>query len=221
MINPLIAPLEAILFISGNPLPMPRLAEILERTSEEIADLLRELQENLKFTGRGIRLVEVADGWQLVSAEECEGYIEKLSLTIKPKISSAMMEVLAITAYRQPITRPEMEQIRGVNCDRVVRQLHDLELIEDQGRKEVVGRPVLYGTTSKFLHTFGLKSIESLPRWEEFKEQEQEEAIAVAEENAELTETSGEVLVDDLQELKQKQDEESSADEGETSESHS
>jgi segregation and condensation protein B len=221
MSNPLIAPLEAILFISGNPLPMPRLAEILERTPEEIADLLRELQENLKFEGRGIRLVEVADGWQLVSAEECEEYIEKLSLTIKPKISSAMMEVLAITAYRQPITRPEMEQIRGVNCDRVVRQLHDLELIEDQGRKEVVGRPVLYGTTSKFLHTFGLKSIESLPRWEEFKEQEQEEPVAVAEESAELTETSGEVSVDDLQELEQKQDEESSADEGETPEGHS
>lgn len=175
--------LEAILFISGDPLPVFRISEVLGLKSDEIELLLESLQLNLIENARGIRLIESAGGWQLVSAEECREDVEKLGLTIKPKISSAMMEVLAIVSYRQPITRQEMEQIRGVDCGWAVKQLQDLELIEDQGRKDVVGRPILYGTTSKFLHTFGLKNIETLPRWEEFQEEEHQENNGEASEN--------------------------------------
>lgn len=178
-----LAALEAILFISGDPLPVFRLAEVLELQGEEIEELLETLQLNLIESARGIRLIESAGGWQLISAEEYKEDVEKLGLTIKPKISSAMMEVLAIVSYRQPITRQEMEQIRGVDCGWAVKQLQDLELIEDQGRKDVVGRPILYGTTHKFLHTFGLKNIETLPRWEEFQEEEHLDNHGEASEN--------------------------------------
>lgn len=178
-----LAALEAILFINGDPLPIFRLSEILELKNEEIELLLESLRVNLMENMRGIRLIESAEGWQLVSAEECKEDIEKLGLTVKPKISPAMMEVLAIVSYRQPITRQEMEQIRGVDCGWAVKHLQDLELIEDQGRKDVVGRPILYGTTSKFLQTFGLKNIETLPRWEEFQEEEHLENAREASEN--------------------------------------
>ena len=165
--------IEALLFVSGEPLSLIRLSEILEYDPEVVLKGLDELQQSLAEEERGVRLAEVSGGWQLVSAEEFESFVGKLSMTVKPKLSSAMVEVLAIISYRQPVTKQEIEQVRGVDCSRAIKQLHELELIEDQGRKEVVGKPILYGTTSKFLHTFGLKNIESLPRWEEFQEEEE------------------------------------------------
>ena len=165
--------IEALLFVSGDPLTLERLSEVLEQPSEKVAKALLELQQNLIDETRGIRLAEVSGGWQLVSAEEFEHFIGKLSATVKPRLSAAMVEVLAIISYRQPVTKQEIEQVRGVDCGRAIKHLHELELIEDQGRKEVVGKPILYGTTGKFLHAFGLKNIESLPRWEEFQEEEE------------------------------------------------
>lgn len=167
-----IAALEAILFVSGDPLSTERIGGVLEIDLQETLVLLKELQGRLEASLGGIRLSEMAGGWQLVSAEEYEHYIERMGTTIQPKISTAMMETLAIISYRQPVTRQEMEKIRGVDCGWAVKQLQELELIEELGRKEVVGRPVLFGTTEKFLRTFGIKELEELPRWEEFQEEE-------------------------------------------------
>lgn len=183
--------LEAVLFMSGNPLSLDRLSEVLEEEKEMVTLALANLQETYETGNRGIRLKEVAGGWQLVTWDQVEDSVKRLGMTIQPKLSPAMMEVLAIIAYRQPVTRQEIEQLRGVNSDRNVKLLHELELVEELGRKEVVGRPILYGTTAKFLHIFGVRNLESLPRWEEFQEEKMEEleAVEVAEELAEqLTE---------------------------------
>ena len=183
--------LEAVLFMSGNPLSLDRLSEVLEEEKEMVTLALANLQATYETGNRGIRLKEVAGGWQLVTWDQVEDSVKRLGMTIQPKLSPAMMEVLAIIAYRQPVTRQEIEQLRGVNSDRNVKLLHELELVEELGRKEVVGRPILYGTTAKFLHIFGVRNLESLPRWEEFQEEKMEElqAVEVAEELAEqLTE---------------------------------
>lgn len=168
-----VAALEAILFISGDPIPLERVGEILEIDLDEALRVLYELKKELDVPQRGIRLAEVAGGWQLVSADEYARDIERMGTTIQPKISTAMMETLAIVSYRQPVTRQEMEKIRGVDCGWSVKQLQELELIEELGRKEVVGRPVLFGTTEKFLRIFGVSKLTELPRWEEFQEEEQ------------------------------------------------
>lgn len=178
-----IAALEALLFVSGAPLSPSRISEILDWPLDEIVVTIKHLKNNLEENNRGIRLIEVAEGWQLVTAEEYSEIIERLGETVQPKVTPGMMESLAIISYRQPVTRQEIEQIRGVNSDRAVKALYELELVEERGRKEVVGRPILYGTTSKFLQLFGLKEIELLPRWEEFQEEEQEKNEGTITEN--------------------------------------
>jgi segregation and condensation protein B len=164
--------LEAVLFVSGDPLSLIKLSEAIGQRLEETERLLFELQKALEEDRRGIRLIEVHGGWQLVSAPEFRTQIESLSIVERPRLSPALMEGLAIIAYRQPVTRQEIEQIRGVGSDHIVRSLLEAQMIEEKGRKEVVGRPVLYGTTDCFLRTFGLKSTDELPRWEEFHEPE-------------------------------------------------
>ena len=166
--------LEAVLFVSGDPLPLVKLSEAVGQNLEETERLLLELQTALEENQRGIRLAEVHGGWQLVSAPEFRTQIESLSIAERPRLSPAMMEGLAIIAYRQPVTRQEIEQVRGVGSDHIVRSLLEAQMIEEKGRKEVVGRPVLYGTTDYFLRTFGLKTADELPRWEEFHEPEPE-----------------------------------------------
>lgn len=156
------AALEALLFAAGDPISKERIAELLDTGIVEVSDLLRQLDKDLK--GRGIVLRETAAGWQLSTRPEYFSVVDKLSSTVNQKLSAAMMETLSIIAFTQPVTRVEIEEIRGVNVDRALAKLIELELIEEVGRKAVLGRPILYGTTENFLQAFGIKSLKELPK---------------------------------------------------------
>ena len=156
------AALEALLFAAGDPISKERIAELMDTGVVEVSNLLRQLDKDLK--NRGIILRETAAGWQLSTRSEYFPIVDKLSSIVNQKISTAMMETLSIIAFMQPVTRAEIEEIRGVNIDRAIAKLTELELIEEVGRKPVLGRPILYGTTENFLQTFGIKSLKDLPK---------------------------------------------------------
>ncbi|NGP43664.1 SMC-Scp complex subunit ScpB [Bacillaceae bacterium SIJ1] len=156
---------EGMLFAAGNEgADRQMLANALECHEEVVAEALACLQERLDEEQRGVQLIEIAGVFQLTTRPEHFSYIERLStIPENSTLSRAALETLAIIAYNQPITRPEIEDIRGVKCERAIQTLVQRELIEDRGRKEGSGRAILYGTTSAFLEHFGLKSIEGLP----------------------------------------------------------
>lgn len=155
--------LEAILFVAGSAVPFTALVEATGATPEEVVAALPPLRESV--AQRGIRLQVVRDTAQLVSAPEHAYWIERfLGLDLSGKLSTAALETLAIIAYRQPITRPEIEAIRGVNSAGTLRTLLQRELVEEVGRLETVGYPYQYGTTTAFLQYFGLTTLEELPK---------------------------------------------------------
>ena len=154
-------PLEAVLFAGGEPVSEKQLCSILEVDEEALHELLEALERDLET--RGIMLQETAGGWQLVTRPECFAYVEKLAEVSDRKLSKAAMETLSIIAFKQPITKQEIEKIRGVKAERVLAQLIARELVTEVGRKNVIGRPFLYGTTDTFLQSFGLKSLDELP----------------------------------------------------------
>jgi len=160
-LNDMKKPLEAVLFASGEPVSEKQLCEILEVDEESLHELLDALDSDLET--HGIMLQEAAGGWQLVTRPEWFAYVEKLAEAADRKLSRAAMETLSIIAFKQPITKQEIEKIRGVKVERVLAQLVARELVTEVGRKNVIGRPFLYGTTETFLHSFGLKSLDELP----------------------------------------------------------
>ena len=155
--------MEALLFAAGEPLGVPQLAELLGLNKPQTWDLLGLLQEEYNTEKRGLELREVAEGWQLCTKACHHEVILQLANTQELKLSNASMETLAIIAYRQPVTRAEMEAIRGVKVDGVVNTLLEWELIAEAGRKETAGRPILYKTTKRFREVFGLKTLKDLP----------------------------------------------------------
>ncbi len=155
--------LEAVLFAAGEPVGIPQLAELLGVNKPQAWELVSLLQEEYRTERRGLELREVAEGWQLCTKACHHEAVLQLADTMELKLSNASMETLAIIAYRQPVTRAEMEAIRGVKVDGVVNTLLEWELIAEAGRKETAGRPILYKTTKKFLEVFGLKSLKDLP----------------------------------------------------------
>ena len=155
--------LEAILFAAGEPLSVPQLAELLGVNKPQTWELVGLLQEEYQSEKRGLELREVAEGWQLCTKACHHEAVLELANTQELKLSNAAMETLAIIAYRQPVTRAEMEAIRGVKVDGVVNTLLDWELIAEAGRKETIGHPILYKTTKRFLEVFGLKSLKDMP----------------------------------------------------------
>ena len=155
--------LEAILFAAGEPLSVPQLAELLGVNKPQTWELVGLLQEEYQSEKRGLELREVAEGWQLCTKACHHEAVLQLANTQELKLSNAAMETLAIIAYRQPVTRAEMEAIRGVKVDGVVNTLVDWELIAEAGRKETIGHPILYKTTKRFLEVFGLKSLKDMP----------------------------------------------------------
>ncbi|BEU87811.1 SMC-Scp complex subunit ScpB [Selenomonas sp. TAMA-11512] len=157
------APLEALLFANGNPIPEARLMEILSVDQEGLYELINWYHEELSKRGGALSLLRVAGGYQLVTSPNMYPYIEKLTSIKEEKLSAPMMETLSIIAFKQPITKQEVEQIRGVRIERVLSRLMELDLIEEAGRKEVVGRPILYKTTNRFLLSFGLHDLTELP----------------------------------------------------------
>lgn len=154
--------IEGLLFVASEPVSVNHLASVVECPEKEVEEALAQLKKTCH--NRGIRLQWHGKKVQLVSAPEHTEYIERLlGLSIAGKLSTAALETLAIITYRQPITRPEIEAIRGVNSDGVLRTLLSKGLVEEVGRLDTVGHPMLFGTTFEFLRFFGLEDLKELP----------------------------------------------------------
>ena len=167
--TPLVKLLEAALFASARPIPTEELAALdKEASPAELQSALDELREHYNVDGHGVELVEIAGGWQILTRPEFTEAIERAQLAARPqRLSAAALETLAIIAYRQPIGRIEVEEIRGVGVGSVLKSLHERGLIDVTGRGEGLGRPLLYGTTQLFLEHFALRHLEELPRGDE------------------------------------------------------
>lgn len=164
-----IAPaVEAVLFSSAKPVKERDLAELLDATPAAVAGALELLRGRTDEDGRGIRLEKVAGGWRFVTRPEFDALLRRFhEVTERSRLSLAALETLAIIAYRQPITLPEVQEIRGVNCASVLKTLFEKKLVTTAGKKAVVGTPFLYRTTPDFLMRFGLNELDELPRPED------------------------------------------------------
>ncbi|CAM5792159.1 MULTISPECIES: SMC-Scp complex subunit ScpB [Brevibacillus] len=157
--------IEGLLFISGDEgIDAKQISEIVEVPEETIVDLIEDMKADFRRAGRGIQIVEVARAYQLTTLPEHVPYFERLATSpSQSTLSQAALETLAIVAYRQPITRSEIEEIRGVKCEKALNTLLSKQLIREAGRAEGVGRPILYATTKEFLEHFGLRELSDLP----------------------------------------------------------
>ena len=165
------AGLEALLFSSTRPISEKDIEDALEATREAVSEALESLRQDAEATDRGVRLELVAGGWPYVTRPEFDSLLRKFhEVSERSRLSLAALETLAIIAYRQPITLPEIQDVRGVNSAGVVNTLFEKKLITTAGRKSVVGSPFLYRTTPEFLIRFGLKELEELPKPEELAE---------------------------------------------------
>lgn len=170
--------IESLLFVSGEPLKIKEIAAIIECDIDFTKDLVKEFSKMFEATSRGIKLITLNDSYQLVTKEKNSDYIQKLlRINTRQSLSQAALETLAIVAYKQPITRIIVDEIRGVKSDRGIIALVDRNLIKECGRMDVPGRPILYSTTSEFLKCFGLEKLEQLPPLEEFMKQLEENLI--------------------------------------------
>jgi segregation and condensation protein B len=170
--------LESLLFAAGGPVTLAQLVTVLETVPRDTIRLaLADLASAYMANGRGLVLEEVANGYQLRTAKEHAFYVRKLLAAKPPRLSRPLLETLAIVAYRQPVTRPEVEQLRGVDCGGVIDTLLERRLIKIGGRKEAPGRPLVYATTPEFLEVFSLKDIGSLPDLEEFRAIDEQRAL--------------------------------------------
>lgn len=159
------ASIEALLYASGDPLPIRSIKKAIPDGRELIGEALQSLKEIYDHSGRGLQLVEVAGGWQITTRPEYHECVSRLFETPRPsRLSIQALETLAVIAYRQPVTVPEIMELRGVRSAGVVRTLLERKLVKIVGRKKVVGHPLLYGTTKEFLMRFGLKSLKDLPQ---------------------------------------------------------
>ena len=160
--------LESLMFVWGQPLNVKDAAEMFNVPWREVYDYMKELQEEYEEQARGIRIREIDKSFQFCTAPENGEYIERFCTPTKEKkLSQSAMEVLAIIAYKQPVTRSEIESIRGIKCERVIEGLAKKELIEEKGRSNGIGRPILYETTKLFLEKFGFETLKDLPDIEE------------------------------------------------------
>ncbi len=171
--------IEALLFVAGNPLSADRLKGLFEDASpEQIEAQLASLGREYDDRGAGIMLAEVAGGHQLATRPEYASWIRKFkSVKASSKLSRPALETLAIVAYKQPITRTEVEAIRGVNIGGIMRNLMERRLVKIVGKKDVPGKPIMYGTTPEFLQYFGMKDLSALPTLKEFQELEAAEEV--------------------------------------------
>ncbi|GLC32450.1 SMC-Scp complex subunit ScpB [Clostridium omnivorum] len=160
--------IESILFVSGEPLLLNDISSILECETSFAEMLLQELSEQYNKENRGIQLIKVNAGYQLVTKAKNSEYVQKLLKTnTRQSLSQAALETLAIVAYKQPITRASIDEIRGVKSDRALTTLMDRNLLKESGRLDVVGRPILYSTTDEFLRHFGLDNLKQMPSIDE------------------------------------------------------
>lgn len=183
--------IEAILFAAGECIEVSRLSAVLEADPKDIMKAADELANELAFNRRGVRILKLDKGYQMVSSGEMAEYITAALETRKPpKLSSSQLEALTIVAYYQPATKAMVEQIRGVDSSYSIGALLNKKLIEDAGRLNVPGRPILYKTTTNFLRTFGLSSLDELP---EIEKVDLGEPIVVDDGQQSIPEVTGEV----------------------------
>lgn len=162
--------LESMMFVWGQPLDVKTCADILNISKEDTLQYFLELQEEYEQEGRGIVIRQVNKSFQFVTRAENAEFIERLCTPVKVKrLSQSALEVLAIIAYKQPVTKGEIDAIRGVKCDRVIDGLMKKDLVMVKGRSEGIGRPLLYGTTEAFLKNFGFTSLKELPEIEDIE----------------------------------------------------
>ena len=160
--------LEAVLFASDEPLEIAHLASCMELEPETITELLAILQQRYDKAG-GLELKQIDNGYIIIAKSTYNEYIKRIKPTRSTKLSRAAMETLAIVAFKQPITKVEIASLRGVKCDSVMSMLIEKGLVSAVGRKETIGRPIVYGTTDTFIQYFGLSSIDDLPKPENLK----------------------------------------------------
>ena len=178
------AAFESMMFVWGQPLDVKAAAEIFNINWKDAYECFKELQAEYEQEGRGIRIREVNKSFQFVTAEENIEYIERLCTPVKHKrLSQSALEVLAIVAYKQPVTKGEIEAVRGIKCDRVIEGLQKKDLVAEVGRSTAIGRPILYGTTDTFLKYFGFENLKELP---DIGNLESLSDVEVTEENVDL-----------------------------------
>lgn len=167
--------IEGLLFVAGDEgIEAKQMADVLQIETEMVIDIIHDMQADFKRQKRGLQIVEVAQAFQMTTLPEHATYFEKLAYSpTYTTLSQAALETLAIVAYRQPITRAEIEEVRGVKSDRAITNLTNKQLIQEIGRADGPGRPVLFGTSREFLEYFGLKSINDLPPAPEIESDEQ------------------------------------------------
>lgn len=186
------AAMEAVLFSSGEPMSIDRLSQIFELSPEETEKILLLLKERLNAQNSGIELIRLENTWQLATVKTYSGYIKRaFDIRRKIPLSPAALEVLAVIAYNQPVTKAFIEQVRGVDCSGVVASLSEKELIEEKGRLELPGRPLLYGTTKNFLRCFSISDLSELPPLPDNKQQN----IGDIAEQLEMTEAVAETVL--------------------------
>ena len=162
--------IEGMLFVAEAPLSLDRLCNVLEEFERAaIREALSRLADEYATAGKGVDLAEVAEGYQLRTRPEITDYLKRLNRTRTPRFSQSSLETLAIIAYRQPVIRAEIEYLRGVDCGGVLKTLLEKKLIRILGKRDVPGKPLIYGTTREFLELFGLKDLKSLPTLKEIQ----------------------------------------------------
>ena len=170
--------IESMLFVSGEPLPLREISNNLELREKNVVEILQEMTTEYEDKSRGIRLISINGAYQLVTKSENSDFVQKLlKKNKKHSLSQASIESLAIIAYKQPITRIDIDEIRGVKSESAIARLIERGLIKDIGRLEVPGRPILYGTTDEFLRQFGLKTIKELPSLDLYSDEETQSSI--------------------------------------------
>lgn len=160
----MMAIVEAILFVAGDPVSLKDIAEVLDIDTDTAKKLMGKMMDAYTSQGRGLQLIRINDAYQLVTRPEYGEYIRKFTgASREQSLSRACLETLAIIAYNQPVTKADIEQLRGVKCDHAIAVLLEKNLIREVGRLDAPGKPKLYGTTDLFLRSFGLSSIDDLP----------------------------------------------------------
>ena len=175
------AVLEAILFTMGESVALDRLADTIEESEDETKRILESMKTRMDESERGITITELDGSYQMCTKPEMYDYLIDLTKTAyNPVLPDAALETLSIIAYKQPVTRLDIEKIRGVSCDHAINRLLEFGLVKELGRLDAPGKPILFGTTEQFLRSFGVKSLEELPEMsqvqiEEFREQAEQE----------------------------------------------
>ena len=177
----IMAIIEAVLFAMGDSVELSKLSHVLEMPEDDIREIIVKMNDKYKKQDRGIYIVELEDSVQLCTKPELYEYLIKVAKAPrKVVLTDTLIETLSIIAYKQPVTRLEVEKIRGVSCDHAINRLIEFNLIQELGRMDAPGRPLLFGTTEEFLRTFGVKSLGDLPminpeQIDDFKKQAEEE----------------------------------------------